>query len=187
MRSFSVTPKKLPSKGGKVTLAAKLARSRTCALSSVPALKGLPVVVTCASGKLQRSVLLPPDKSSKADSYTFTLSAKGAGGVAHPDRVTVTVQGLIPAGTTTTTTAPTTTPPAAGGASAVTGVSPDLGSIAGGDSVTISGSDFTGVAAVNFGTVAPHRSRWSRLRRSPPSPLRDGRPRGRNRGHRRWY
>jgi hypothetical protein len=151
VHSFSVTPKKLSSRGGRVTLSAKVAGSRTCALSSKPALKGLPVVVPCGSGKFQRSVLLPADKSSKADSYTFTLSARGAGRVGHPARVTATVQGLKVSVTTTTTTVPTGT---GGGALAVTGVSPDLGTTAGGESVTISGSGFTGVAAVDFGTVA---------------------------------
>ena len=157
VRSFSVTPKKLPSQGGRVTVSAKLSRSKTCTLSSVPALKGLPAVLPCASGQLQRSILLPADKSPKAGSYTFRLSAKGSGGVAHSARVTVTVQGLLPSSTTTTTTVPTcptsTTAPAAG-APAVSGVCPDFGSTAGGDSVTISGSNFAGVAAVNFGTAA---------------------------------
>jgi hypothetical protein len=50
--------------------------------------------------------------------------------------------------------------PAAGGpanaaaAPAVTGVSPASGSVAGGDTVTVTGSGFTGATGVSFGTVA---------------------------------
>ncbi len=62
-----------------------------------------------------------------------------------------------PEGTSATTPAdvftylPTTTPPA--GAPTVTGLSTDQGPVAGGTGVTITGTDLTGVTAVDFGTI----------------------------------
>lgn len=41
-----------------------------------------------------------------------------------------------------------------GNAPVVTSISPSTGSVAGGNSVTVSGSGFTGATAVNFGTIA---------------------------------
>ena len=67
---------------------------------------------------------------------------------------TVDVTVTTPAGTSTATPADQFTYVAAAAAPAVTGVSPTSGSVAGGDTVTVTGSGFTGATGVSFGTVA---------------------------------
>jgi hypothetical protein len=66
---------------------------------------------------------------------------------------TVDITVVTPAGTSTTSTSDQFTYVAAP-APAVTAVSPGTGTTAGGATVTISGSGFTGASAVTFGTVA---------------------------------
>ena len=79
---------------------------------------------------------------------------------------------------------------AAAAAPAVTGVSPTSGSVAGGDTVTVTGSGFTGATGVSFGTVAASNlvrcQRYPAHRHQPPECRRaggrDGHHPGRNLG-----
>jgi IPT/TIG domain len=86
------------------------------------------------------------------NSTTITANSPAGSGV-----VDVTV--LTPAGTSATTPGDRFTYVAAAkqtavAAPTVTGISPNSGPTAGGTTVTISGSDFTGATAVDFGTLA---------------------------------
>ena len=84
---------------------------------------------------------------------SFTVNTGGtqitAMSPAGTGTVDVTVTG--PGGTTTTSAADQFTYMAA---PTVTGISPTAGPLAGGTSVTITGTGFTGATAVDFGTIA---------------------------------
>jgi len=69
VKSFTVSPSKLPATGGKVTLSATVARAKTCTFSSKPAVAGLPATVSCTSGKATKVVKLPADTGTTTQSY----------------------------------------------------------------------------------------------------------------------
>ena len=76
---FAATPLTVGSAGGSVTLGASVTNATSCALSSSPALSGLPQTVGCSAGTVSVPVTLPANSTSDAVTYTFNLSATGSG------------------------------------------------------------------------------------------------------------
>lgn len=182
--TFSATPKLVAPSGGTVVLAGQLSGAKTCVLEATPSVGAFPLSAMCAGGAVHHQVSLPPNRGAAPEVYRFRLTARGPGGSSSGAWVTVTVQ----AGNLSPTT---TTPPGGGSgnpggpgngggsgsgggtgsgggagngggsgtggsptgstAPVVTQVAPSVGSTAGGISVTITGTNFTGATAVDFG------------------------------------
>ena len=142
--SFTPAATTLPSSaGGNVNISFATTNATTCSLGAVSQPAGAPALTlpSVASCNGTGSIGVPANTSqTSAATYTVTLTANGAAG-------------------TTAATAPITitVPSASGpppGLPAVTGVSPASGPAAGGTTVTITGSGFTGATKVAFGTLA---------------------------------
>jgi hypothetical protein len=94
--------------------------------------------------------------TTTAASGTTTTAASGTTTTVASGTTTTAASGTtttVASGTTTTAASGTTTTVASSGP-VVSSVSPATGSTAGGDSVTITGTGFTGATSVMFGTVA---------------------------------
>ena len=116
--SFTATPANLPSAGGDVVLAAVVANASRCRFSSRPAVDGMPVTLPCHSGTISTSVVLPPNASSRAATYTFKLRVRSASGKvtkAKPVKVTVAAPSGSQAPSVSSFTATPANLPSAGG------------------------------------------------------------------------
>ena len=76
--SFVAAPDSLTPAGGSVLLSATVTNATSCTLSSTPAINGLPVTASCASGTVNENVAVSANPTCKADKYMFTLAAIGA-------------------------------------------------------------------------------------------------------------
>ena len=74
---FTANPSSLTASGGLVELSASTNFASNCTLSSMPGISGLPTTASCIA-PTPFAVTVPANASTKADSYTFTLSAKGS-------------------------------------------------------------------------------------------------------------
>jgi len=90
--------------------------------------------------------------STAATGFTVN-SATSITAVAPAGTGTVDVRVVTPAGTSATTAADQFSYGSSGTGPVLTGISPSSGAAAGGTSVTITGTNFTGATAVNFGTT----------------------------------
>ena len=77
--------------GGGITLSASVKRATRCTFASSRRLHGLPVSVSCSSGKVKRTLRLPANSGAASTSYRFKLTAHGPGGTSAPRYVTVSV------------------------------------------------------------------------------------------------
>jgi hypothetical protein len=91
---FSVTPKSLPNAGGKVTVSATLAFTKSCTISAKPKVAGLPKTFGC-SGSLSKGYTLPRNRTGSPKTYQFTLVVSGGGATATRQGV-ATVGGAPP-------------------------------------------------------------------------------------------
>ena len=97
---FSANPDFVSAGGASVVLAATVTSGTTCALSSTPALTGLPSTQSCASGTVSYPVNLPANQTSSPVNYTFTLTTGsvnatttatvGAAATANPPKIEAT-------------------------------------------------------------------------------------------------
>ena len=142
--SFTPAATTLPtSAGGSVNISYATTNAVTCSLAAVSqpttaAALTLPSVASCnGTGAID----VPANASQTSPvTYTVTLTANGtAGTTAATAPITITVPSA---------SAPPPVQPA------VTGVSPASGPVAGGTTVTVTGSGFTGASKVAFGAVA---------------------------------
>ncbi len=130
---FSSTPLSLSSSGGPVVLSAQVTGATSCVFSATTTVPGLPATVPCTSGAVTENVSLPADTSTTAQSYSFGLSVIGSKTVkAKAVKATVAAKPGVPT---------------------VTKLSPTSGSQVGGTTVTITGTNLTGVTAVQFGNI----------------------------------
>ena len=74
---FIDTPVSIGPSGGTVTVSAKVTVAKSCTLESTPALSGLPMTVSCASGSISVPVTIPANTSTSLQGYSFSLSATG--------------------------------------------------------------------------------------------------------------
>ena len=87
--SFTASPTVLAQTGGSVTLSATVSGATSCAISSSPAITGLPQTQACTSGTVSLAVTVPADTTKAAKTYTFTLAASGSSTVKKTTTVTV--------------------------------------------------------------------------------------------------
>jgi hypothetical protein len=94
--SFAASPNSLPDRGGTVRLTASLKFARTCTLSVVPAVRGLPRTnFSCASGSFSMPFPIARDASANSRTYTFSLSVTNKEGTVAAPQVVVT-EGAAP-------------------------------------------------------------------------------------------
>src|SRR5947209_3460593 len=77
--SFAASPAALPSGGGSVSLVATVSNASTCTFSVSPKLNGFPTSVACTSGGATKTANLPANTTQRTKSYSFSLTAPGAG------------------------------------------------------------------------------------------------------------
>jgi hypothetical protein len=111
--SLKASVTKLPSTGGKVTLTGTMVRALLCIITVSPKLAGTPASIPCASGKVSKTLRLPPADGGATESYDFALTAAGLGGSAPTFQTTVFVTGKAPS-VSSFTVSPVTLPASGG-------------------------------------------------------------------------
>ena len=102
----SAATKTISASGGSVTFTAAVRNAKTCAWSSSPKIAGFTATVQCKTGTVARSAMFKANTSTRAKSYTITLTVRGSSTTVH--HWNVDQAGKTPP-TTTTTVPPTTT------------------------------------------------------------------------------
>jgi hypothetical protein len=82
--------------GGLVSITAIARHARRCEFSSRPVVHGVPVTVSCRTGRATRSVRLPANSGVANASYRFQVIATGPGGKSAARSVTIRVQPPAP-------------------------------------------------------------------------------------------
>lgn len=75
--------------GGKLVLAADLKYAKTCSITVSPGIKGFSRTFSCSSDAVSKTVVLPPNETASAISYTFGLTVKNSGGSVMATNVVV--------------------------------------------------------------------------------------------------
>jgi hypothetical protein len=111
--SWTVTPTTLPASGGSIFIQGLTAQATTCALKSVPALPGLPLIADCSGGEISTTTTIPANTTNATHTWWIYLSMTGTTTVA-PAPIKVTEAGLPVPSLKSFTVSPTSLPPQGG-------------------------------------------------------------------------
>ncbi len=107
----TVPTRYLAANGGTVSWPVKVHSASTCSWSSVPSIARFATTVKCKSGRVERSLRLGANLSTRAKDYTLSLTVHGQTTTVYHLRVIEAGKPTPTTTTTTTTTATTTTVP----------------------------------------------------------------------------
>jgi len=123
--SLSAEPNFLGPAGGQTTLSATVTGAATCAVSSAPAVTGLPAAVDCSGGTYSQPVTLPANTGAQPVAYVLTMTATATGGATVSATTTVVTEPPGGPAITSLTPTPTSLPSTGGNVAIAAGLSED--------------------------------------------------------------